>query len=90
MTTLLTYLDKQEPHLVMQAVQSMYEDDSRGIFCSQFVPYKDLVSLGYKGFRQFLLSLYEMDDNFITKNKGELANLKSQIQRLKGEIPNEY
>lgn len=90
MTNLLTYLDKQESHLVMQAIQSMYEDGGRGIFCDQFIPYKDLYLLGYKGFRQFLLSMYEIDDNFILENKGELQNLKSKIMRLKGEFPDEY
>lgn len=87
---LFAYLDAQSDHIVMQAVQSMYEDGGRGIFCDKFVPYSDLYLLGYKGFRQFLTSMYEVDENFILTNKGELENLKSKIKRLKGEFPDEY
>jgi len=84
LSDLLAYLDAQQDHLVMQAVSSMYEDGSRGIFCDKFIPYSDLYLLGYKGFRQFLVSMYEIDDHFILANKGELENLKSKIQNLKG------
>lgn len=89
---LFTYLDAQPEHLIMQAVQSLYEDSagSRGLFCDKFIPYKDLCLMGYKGFRQFLSSIYEVDEFFIMANKGELENLKSKIKRLKGEFPNEH
>ena len=85
----LSYLDAQPEHYVMQAVQAMYEDGSRGIFSEKFIPYGDLYLLGYKGFRQFLISMYEVDEHFILSNKGELENLKSKIKRLKGEFPDE-
>lgn len=81
---LLTYLDAQQEHHIMQAVNKMYVDGSRGIFCDKFVPYSDLLILGYTGFRQFLTSLYETDPFFIKANIGELENLKSEIQKLKG------
>ena len=87
---LVTYLDAQDEHIVMQAVQTMYEDGGRGIFCEKFVPYSDLYLLGYKGFRQFLTSMYEIDEHFILTNKGELENLKSKIKRLKGEFEDGY
>lgn len=87
---LLAYLDAQSEHYVMQAVQSMYEDGSRGIFSDKFIPYSDLYLHGYKGFRQFLISMFEIDEHFILSNKGELENLKSKIKRLKGEFPDEY
>jgi hypothetical protein len=90
LTELLDYLDAQSQPLVMQAVQGMYEDGSRGLFCSKFIPYSDLYLLGYEGVRQFLTSMYEIDEHFILTNKGELQNLKSKIQRLKGEFPDEY
>lgn len=90
LSELLAYLDAQPEHYVMQAVSSMYDDSSRGLFCSKFVPYVDLVPLGYPGVRQFLTSMYEIDENFLLANKGELENLKSQIKRLKGEFPDEY
>lgn len=89
LSELFTYLDAQPEHLVMQAVQSMYEPGSRGIFCDKFIPYSDLYLLGYKGFKQFLMSMHEIDEHFILSNKGELENLKSKIKRLKGEFPNE-
>lgn len=89
LSDLLTYLDAQQEHTVMQAVQSMYEDGSRGIFSEKFVPYQHLYLIGYKGFRQFLVSLYEVDADFVLQNKGELENLKSKIKRLKGEFPDE-
>ena len=87
---ILDYLDAQQEHLILQAINAMYEDGSRGIFCTKFIPYSDLLLLGYKGFRQFLISMYEIDDRFIMDNKGELENLKSEIKKLKGEIQNEY
>jgi hypothetical protein len=90
LSELLAYLDAQDEHIVMQAVQSMYEDGSRGIFCEKFIPYSDLYLLGYKGVRQFLTSMYEIDEHFLLTNKGELENLKSKIKRLKGEFSDGY
>ena len=89
MTALLAYLDNQDQNLVMQAAASMY-DGNRGLFCEQFIPYKDLCSMGYGGFRQFLLSMYEVEEHFMLIHKGEISNLKSQIQKLKGDYSNEY
>lgn len=87
LSDLFAYLDKQDPNLVMQAVQSMYEEGDRGIFCDKFISFVDLFPLGYAGLKQFLTSMYEVDEHFILANKGELENLKSKIQRLKGEFP---
>jgi hypothetical protein len=89
-TELINFLDVQTETHVMQAVGSMYENGARGLFCEKFIPYKDFTMLGYAGVKRFLTSMYEIDEFFMLTYKGELANLKSQIQRQKGIYDNEH
>lgn len=82
LTTILEYLDSQPEMKVMSTVSAKYEDNDRGIFSPKLVPYDQLFLLGYAGLRQMLLSLYEIDPDFVASRKHELHSL---VKDLKGE-----
>ncbi len=83
LAAILDFYDSQPEHVVMAMVAQAYgEEGSRGIFCDKFIPYSDLHLLGYKGFRQMLVSLYQTDPFFVEQHKQELYSI---TRKLKGE-----
>lgn len=81
LAAILDYYDSQPEHEVMAKVAQSYSS-SRGIFSEKFIPYSSLHMLGYKGFRQMLVSLYQTDPLFVEEHRGELYAL---TKLLKGE-----
>lgn len=83
LAAVLDYLDSQPEQRVMLVVGQAYEDNAgRGLFSNKLVNYSDLRMLGYKGFRQMLVSLYEIDPAFVEQHRGELFAI---TRKLKGE-----
>lgn len=83
LAAILDYCDSQPENVVMAIVAQTYtEEGSRGIFCNKFIKYEDLYMLGYKGFRQMLVSVYQTDPLFVEQHRSELFAL---VRKLKGE-----
>lgn len=83
LAAILDFYDSQPEHEVMAGVAQSYSNSgSRGIFNEKFIPYQDLHMLGYKGFRQMLVSMYQTDPLFIEEHRSELFTLTNL---LKGE-----
>ena len=83
LAAILDFYDSQPQHVVMAMVAQAYTDSGqRGIFSEKFIPYSDLHMLGYSGFRQMLVSLYQTDPLFVEEHRQELYAL---TRKLKGE-----
>lgn len=82
LTETLETLDSFSPHVVMAALVALYTDGRRGLFSDKFVPTSELQMMGYPALRQYLLSLYEIDDTFVERNKDELENLIHKIKHI--------
>lgn len=82
LTETLDWLDGQSPHVVLAALTELYTDGRRGLFSDKFIPMSELQMLGYPAFRQYLLSIYEIDEAFVERNKDELENLKTKIKHI--------
>jgi hypothetical protein len=83
LAVILDYLDSEPEHVVMAMVAQAFTDSGqRGIFSEKFISYSDLHMLGYGGFRQMLVSLYQTDPLFVEAHRQELYAL---TRRLKGE-----
>lgn len=83
LAAILDHYDSQPEHVVMALVAQAYDDSSRGLFSEKFIPYHDLQMLGYKGFKQMLMSLYQTDPLFVEECKQELYSI---TRKLKGEV----
>lgn len=76
------YLDTQKPHEVMAAVSQVYEDSQdRGLFSNKFISYSELYLLGYKGFKQMLMSIYQTDPEFIIEHRSALHAIVRQLKK---------
>lgn len=84
LTGILKYLDSCPENEVMSAVAKQYEEtsDTRNIFNDNFIPFSDLIPMGYAGVRIMLVSLYELRPSFIEENRRELYSI---TRTLKGE-----
>jgi hypothetical protein len=82
LAAVLDFYDAQPEHVVMAMVAQSYEGSARGIFSDKLIPYSDLHMLGYKGFRQMLVSMYETDPLFVEEHRSELFAL---TKKLKGD-----
>lgn len=82
LTEIFDYLDKQPEAVVMSRISSLYDSGRRGIFSEKFIGVLDLQTVGYKGFKAMVRNLYEIDPDFVERNRGELKEL---VASIKGE-----
>ncbi len=81
LTAVIEYLDTVPGNQVMAVVEQLYDvTGTRGIFNENFLPSEELFLLGYPGFKQVLLSLYETKPEFIEQHRQELHNLIRKIK----------
>lgn len=71
----LEELDRYSEVEVMSCVSKLYNVGIRNIFNDKFIPLNELRQMGYKGLRQTILSLYEVNEEFVLANFGELRTL---------------
>lgn len=78
-------LDSYPEHRIMATIMEMYEGPTKGmLFNEKFIPMTDMVSMGYRGFKNFLYILLDTNSNFI--EGPALAELRALILTLKGDL----
>lgn len=79
---LLEAIDQYPEEKIMEAVGKLYNVGIRNILNDKFIPLKEVMEMGYKGLRRTLLSLYEVNEEFVLANFGELRTLLLMLKSV--------